>query len=241
MATTRHPPFERIALALQGGGALGAYQGGVSGPCRSGSPPRLSRGHFDRRHQRCDHCRKSAGISRRQASRVLDRARQGRRQGRRQGSRQGGRVNVVCPGFVRTPLVDKQIPEQARELGISEQEVNVMLKETVDGEFTTLEDVAETALFLASFGSNALTGQSVVAVSSPFASLRLRGRRLDIETEAGHRAAESPRAGIPCLKGVLMRNILVAMDGSKERNAPWTSRRRSRRGWRQPLEHHCRR
>ena len=78
--------------------------------------------------------------------------------------KRGVRVNVVCPGFVRTPLVDKQIPEQARELGISEQEVirNVMLKETVDGEFTTVEDVAETTLFLASFGSNALTGQSVV-------------------------------------------------------------------------------
>jgi 3-hydroxybutyrate dehydrogenase len=65
---------------------------------------------------------------------------------------------------VRTPLVDKQIPEQAKELGISEQEVvkNVMLKETVDGEFTTVDDVAQTALFLTSFGSNALTGQSIV-------------------------------------------------------------------------------
>jgi 3-hydroxybutyrate dehydrogenase len=74
------------------------------------------------------------------------------------------RANVICPGFVRTPLVDKQIPEQAKELGISEQEVikNVMLKETVDGEFTTVDDVAQTALFLASFGSNALTGQSIV-------------------------------------------------------------------------------
>jgi 3-hydroxybutyrate dehydrogenase len=73
-------------------------------------------------------------------------------------------ANVICPGFVRTPLVEKQIPEQAKELGISEQEVikNVMLKETVDGEFTTVDDVAETALFLASFGSNALTGQSIV-------------------------------------------------------------------------------
>ena len=55
------------------------------------------------------------------------------------------RANVICPGFVRTPLVDKQIPEQAKALGISEEEVikNVMLKETVDGEFTTVEDVAE--------------------------------------------------------------------------------------------------
>jgi 3-hydroxybutyrate dehydrogenase len=82
----------------------------------------------------------------------------------KEGAKHGVRANVICPGFVRTPLVDKQIPEQAKELGISEDDVikNVMLKETVDGEFTTVEDVAETALFFASFGSNALTGQSLV-------------------------------------------------------------------------------
>ena len=82
----------------------------------------------------------------------------------KEGAKHRVRANVICPGFVRTPLVDKQIPEQAKELGISEQEVirNVMLKETVDGEFTTVEDVAEAALFLAGFGSNALTGQSLV-------------------------------------------------------------------------------
>ena len=82
----------------------------------------------------------------------------------KEGAAHGVRANVICPGFVRTPLVDKQIPEQAKELGISQQEVikNVMLKETVDGEFTTVDDVAQTALFLASFGSNALTGQSIV-------------------------------------------------------------------------------
>jgi 3-hydroxybutyrate dehydrogenase len=82
----------------------------------------------------------------------------------KEGAAHGVRANVICPGFVRTPLVDKQIPEQAKELGISEQDVikNVMLKDTVDGEFTTVDDVAETALFLASFPSNALTGQSIV-------------------------------------------------------------------------------
>jgi len=82
----------------------------------------------------------------------------------KEGAAHGVRANVICPGFVRTPLVDKQIPEQAKELGISEQDVikYVMLKETVDGEFTTVEDVAETALFLAAFGSNALTGQSII-------------------------------------------------------------------------------
>jgi len=76
----------------------------------------------------------------------------------------GVRANVICPGFVRTPLVDKQIPEQAKELGISEDEViqNVMLKDTVDGEFTTVDDVANVALMLAAFETNALTGQSLV-------------------------------------------------------------------------------
>jgi 3-hydroxybutyrate dehydrogenase len=74
------------------------------------------------------------------------------------------RSHVVCPGFVRTPLVDKQIPEQARELGLSEQEVmrRVMLRGTVDGAFTTLDDVAQTVLFLCTFQSAALTGQSFV-------------------------------------------------------------------------------
>jgi 3-hydroxybutyrate dehydrogenase len=82
----------------------------------------------------------------------------------KEGAAHGVRANVICPGFVRTPLVDKQIPEQAKELGITEQEVikNVMLKETVDGEFTTVEDVAEVALFFAAFKSNALTGQSLI-------------------------------------------------------------------------------
>jgi 3-hydroxybutyrate dehydrogenase len=82
----------------------------------------------------------------------------------KEGAAHGVRANVICPGFVRTPLVDKQIPEQAEELGISEAEVikNVMLKETVDGEFTTVDDVARTAVFLAAFPTNALTGQSVV-------------------------------------------------------------------------------
>ena len=82
----------------------------------------------------------------------------------KEGAAHGVRANVICPGFVRTPLVEKQIPEQAKELGMSEEDVvkKVMLKETVDGEFTTVDDVARTALFLATFPTNALTGQSIV-------------------------------------------------------------------------------
>jgi NAD(P)-dependent dehydrogenase (short-subunit alcohol dehydrogenase family) len=95
------------------------------------------------------HIRKNGGQARGVAIDVADEA---------------ARANLIAPGFVRTPLVDKQIPEQAKELGISEAGVirNVMLKETVDGEFTTVQDVAEVALFFASFPSNALTGQSLV-------------------------------------------------------------------------------
>ena len=82
----------------------------------------------------------------------------------KEGAAHNVRSHVVCPGFVRTPLVDKQIPEQAKELGISEEEVvrRVMLGGTVDGIFTTVEDVAETVLFLCTFPSAALTGQSFV-------------------------------------------------------------------------------
>ena len=82
----------------------------------------------------------------------------------KEGAKHGVRANVICPGFVRTALVERQIPEQACTLGISEEAVvrDVMLRETVDGEFTTTQDVAEAALFFASFESNALTGQSLI-------------------------------------------------------------------------------
>jgi 3-hydroxybutyrate dehydrogenase len=82
----------------------------------------------------------------------------------KEGAKHNVRANLIAPGFVRTPLVDKQIPEQAQALGISEDEVikNVMLKETVDGQFTTVQDVADVAVFFAAFPTNALTGQSLI-------------------------------------------------------------------------------
>ncbi len=82
----------------------------------------------------------------------------------KEGAKRGVRANVICPGFVRTPLVERQIADQTKTLGLSADAVirDVMLKDTVDGEFTTVEDVAAAALFLASFESNALTGQSLV-------------------------------------------------------------------------------
>ena len=82
----------------------------------------------------------------------------------KEGAKHNVRANVICPGFVKTPLVEKQIPEQAKELGISEERVvkEIMLAETVDHEFTTVDDIAELSLFLAAFKTNALTGQSFV-------------------------------------------------------------------------------
>ncbi len=82
----------------------------------------------------------------------------------KEGAAHGVRSNVICPGFVKTPLVEKQIPEQAKTLGISEEDVvkKIMLGGTVDGEFTTVEDVAEVAFLFAAFDSNALTGQSLI-------------------------------------------------------------------------------
>lgn len=82
----------------------------------------------------------------------------------KEGAEHGVRSNVICPGFVKTPLVEKQIPEQAKTLGISEEDVvnKIMLGGTVDKEFTTVEDVAEVAHMFAAFPTNALTGQSLV-------------------------------------------------------------------------------
>jgi 3-hydroxybutyrate dehydrogenase len=82
----------------------------------------------------------------------------------KEGAAHNVRANVICPGYVRTPLVEKQIPAQAKDLGISEQDVikKVFLKDTIDGEFTTIEDVAQIALLFAAFDSNALSGQSLV-------------------------------------------------------------------------------
>ncbi len=87
-----------------------------------------------------------------------------------EGAKHGIRANLISPGFVRTALVEKQIPEQAAQLGITEEEVvkKVMLGATVDGEFTSLADLAETAIFLAAFPTLALTGQSIVVSHGHF-------------------------------------------------------------------------
>jgi 3-hydroxybutyrate dehydrogenase len=82
----------------------------------------------------------------------------------KEGAKDNISSNLICPGFVLTPLVKKQIPQQAKQLNVSEDEIikNIMLGSTVDGEFTTIQDVADTAIFLAGFKTNALTGQKIL-------------------------------------------------------------------------------
>eukprot|EP01096_Ripella_sp_DP13-Kostka_P014969 TRINITY_DN6886_c0_g1_i1.p1 TRINITY_DN6886_c0_g1~~TRINITY_DN6886_c0_g1_i1.p1 ORF type:complete len:347 (+),score=168.41 TRINITY_DN6886_c0_g1_i1:191-1231(+) len=81
----------------------------------------------------------------------------------KEGAEYGISSNTICPGFVLTDLVLKQIPEQAKTLGISEEDVKtkVMLKNTVDGIFTTIDEVSEAVCFMADQTSNPLTGQSL--------------------------------------------------------------------------------
>ena len=80
----------------------------------------------------------------------------------KEGAKHGVASYAVCPGFVKTPLVEEQIPQQAKSLGISEEEVikNVMLKDTLDGEFTTIDELMATITFLGALEGLSLTGQS---------------------------------------------------------------------------------
>lgn len=73
---------------------------------------------------------------------------------------QGITVNAVCPGYVWTPLVEKQIPETAKARGISTEEVihNVLLTAQPTKKFVTVEQVAALAGFLASDAAASITG-----------------------------------------------------------------------------------
>jgi 3-hydroxybutyrate dehydrogenase len=75
----------------------------------------------------------------------------------------GVTVNAICPGYVLTPLVEKQIPDTARARGISEAEVktDVMLRLQATKEFVAIEEVAATALFLASDAARQITGTHI--------------------------------------------------------------------------------
>ncbi|MDQ1186690.1 3-hydroxybutyrate dehydrogenase [Agrobacterium larrymoorei] len=72
-------------------------------------------------------------------------------------------VNAICPGYVLTPLVEKQIPDTAKARGISEEAVknDVLLRLQATKEFVAAEDVAATALFLASDAAKQITGTHI--------------------------------------------------------------------------------
>ena len=73
-------------------------------------------------------------------------------------------INTICPSYVKTPLVDKQIAEQARVRGISESEVitRVMLEPMPKGVFISFEELAGITAFLASRSARNITGQTIV-------------------------------------------------------------------------------
>lgn len=73
------------------------------------------------------------------------------------------RANTLCPDYILTDLVEKQITKYMQERNLTRDEVirTILLPETVDGQFTTIQDMVESALFFVTFPSNALTGQSL--------------------------------------------------------------------------------
>ena len=75
----------------------------------------------------------------------------------------GVTCNAVCPGWVKTRLVEEQIADQARTTGISEDKVirDVMLAGQPTKEFVTVEQLAATVLFLCSDGAASITGTSI--------------------------------------------------------------------------------
>jgi 3-hydroxybutyrate dehydrogenase len=71
-------------------------------------------------------------------------------------------VNAICPGYVLTPLVAKQIPDQARTRGISEEEaVQVLLAAQPTKRFVTVEEIGALAVFLCSDGAASITGAAL--------------------------------------------------------------------------------
>ena len=72
-------------------------------------------------------------------------------------------VNAICPGYVLTPLVEKQIPETARARGISEQEVinNVLLHAQPTKQFVTTEQIGALAVFLCTDAAASITGTAL--------------------------------------------------------------------------------
>ncbi|MFT4151428.1 MAG: 3-hydroxybutyrate dehydrogenase [Paracoccaceae bacterium] len=76
---------------------------------------------------------------------------------------QGITANAICPGYVLTPLVEAQIPEQMKVHNMSREDVikKVMLDRQVSGEFVTVEQIGGTAVFLCSPAADQITGTAL--------------------------------------------------------------------------------
>ncbi len=76
---------------------------------------------------------------------------------------QGITVNAICPGYVLTPLVEAQIPEQMEVHGMDRETVirDVILARQPSGAFATVEQVAATAVFLCTLGADQITGTTI--------------------------------------------------------------------------------
>jgi len=72
-------------------------------------------------------------------------------------------INTICPTYVRTPLVEQQIADQAKNHGISEDQVveNIMLKPMPKGVFISFEELAGITAFLMSSTARNITGQTI--------------------------------------------------------------------------------
>ncbi|KIN72357.1 3-hydroxybutyrate dehydrogenase [Sulfitobacter guttiformis] len=72
-------------------------------------------------------------------------------------------ANAICPGYVLTPIVEKQIPDTMKEYNMSREEVieNVMLKRQPSKEFATVEQLGGTAAFLCSAAGDQITGTTI--------------------------------------------------------------------------------
>jgi 3-hydroxybutyrate dehydrogenase len=73
-------------------------------------------------------------------------------------------INTICPSYVKTPLVDKQIVDQARTRGLPESEIirEVMLKPMPKGVFIGIDELAGITAFLVSSAARNITGQTIV-------------------------------------------------------------------------------
>jgi len=76
----------------------------------------------------------------------------------------GVTCNAICPGYVLTPLVEKQIPDTAKARGITEEQVkrDVLLAAQPTKQFVTVEQVAGTAVFLCTDAAASITGTNIM-------------------------------------------------------------------------------